>query len=491
MGSPGPQLRPPGARAGRHHCPGCGTVLAADNTARLCGRCHREQHDQLRAPPAQLPDGFFDTDELRAAFESQHIGKVFKAYRSHPRHLQLFGKALNQELLGRWLGLTQAQVSKLENGKPEQNLETLRNYAKVLHLPQHLLWFVLPGQSRLRFPQLVVSAHAESTPAAAEVGQAVEDISEVMARVQALTRVGDDELMCFEHSVDDFVARYERVGPVKLAPLLARQRQQLETSIGECRSPGQRQRLFRVAGQVSGLLAYMAVNRGRYPLARAYCLEASHLATFAEDGDLLAWLNGTASFCEYYAGDYARAVELAREGLRISASGSQDVRLLINGEARALGKLGDVASVHAAVERAYAAADRLPEVPGVSPCVSFGTYSRARLASNAVTAYVDAGLPDHVALHADAALEEFDCSESSWSQALIRLDLANSIAASLDGDPAEASALIIAALDISGENPIASVVQRSRSFVRSTGKWRGIAAVDDAHDIVRTVARLD
>jgi hypothetical protein len=40
-------------------------------------------------------------------------------------------------------------VSKLENGKPEQNLDTLRRYAKALHLPQHLLWFDLPGQSRL------------------------------------------------------------------------------------------------------------------------------------------------------------------------------------------------------------------------------------------------------------------------------------------------------------------------------------------------------
>jgi len=124
-------------------------VLAADNTALCCSTCHREQRDQLRTPPAHLKNEFFETDDLRAAFGSQHIGKVFKAYRNHPRHLQLYGKSLNQELLGRWLGLTQAQVSKLENGKPEQNLDTLRRYAKALHLPQHLLWFDLPGQSRL------------------------------------------------------------------------------------------------------------------------------------------------------------------------------------------------------------------------------------------------------------------------------------------------------------------------------------------------------
>ncbi|MCE7009048.1 hypothetical protein LWC34_40490 [Kibdelosporangium philippinense] len=124
-------------------------MLATDNTARLCGRCHRDERDQLGAPPA-LKTEFFETDAFRAAFESQHIGKVFKAYRNHPRHLQMYGKALKQELLGRWLGLTQAQVSKLENGKPEQNLEALRNYAGILHLPEHLLWFDFPGRSRLR-----------------------------------------------------------------------------------------------------------------------------------------------------------------------------------------------------------------------------------------------------------------------------------------------------------------------------------------------------
>jgi hypothetical protein len=107
MGSPG-RHRPHGAPGGRRRCQGCGSALAADNTARLCSSCLRQERDQLRRPPTHLRDGFFETDEFRAAFESQHIGKVFRAYRNHPRHLQLFGKALNQELLGRWLGLTQA-----------------------------------------------------------------------------------------------------------------------------------------------------------------------------------------------------------------------------------------------------------------------------------------------------------------------------------------------------------------------------------------------
>ncbi|TCO53505.1 helix-turn-helix transcriptional regulator [Actinocrispum wychmicini] len=149
MSAPSPQQRRASGTVGGRRCSGCGTVLAADNTAHVCGKCHREQRDQLGKPP-QLKDDFFETDDFRAAFASQHIGKVFKAYRMHPHHLRMYGKALNQELLGRWLGLNQAQVSKIETGKPEYNLETLRNYAKILHLPERLLWFDFPGRSRFR-----------------------------------------------------------------------------------------------------------------------------------------------------------------------------------------------------------------------------------------------------------------------------------------------------------------------------------------------------
>lgn len=381
---------------------------------------------------------------------------------------------LTQEEVAERLGSTTESVSRHERGVVTPGLYLRRRYCELYGATDAQLGFTVP------LPVL-------SEP---PVESSSEEVSDILERVRTLTRVGTDELICFELGVDDLVNRYEDSGPVKLAPLLAGQRRRLESAIDEYRDPRQRRRLFRVAGQVSGLLAYMAVNRGRYPLARAYCLEAMHLGTFAEDRDLLAWVKGTASFCEYYAGDYRQSVELARQGLNLAGAGPQRVRLLINGEARALGKLGDASGVDAAVEQAYGALDQLPEVPGVNPCVSFGGYSRARLASNAVTAYVDLGRPDDVATHAAQALEEFDSSDSSWSQSLLRLDLANSMVASGKGDPEEASSLITAALGISAGNPIASVVQRSRSFVRATTRWRGIPAVDDAHELVRTVARL-
>lgn len=381
---------------------------------------------------------------------------------------------LTQEQVAERLGATPESVSRHERGIVTPGPFLRRRYCDLYGTTDQELGFVVQLSTMRQSPE-------QST---------TEEVSEVLERVRTLTRVGDEELTCFELAVDDLVSRYEGNGPVKLAPVLTDQRRRLESALDECRDPRQRRRLFRVAGQVSGLLAYMAVNRERYPLARAYCLEATHLGMFADDRDLLAWIKGTESFCEYYAGDYRTSVDLARAGLELAGNGPQRVRLLINGKARALGKLGDTVGVHAAVEQAYDALDTFPEVPGVSPCVSFGGYSRARLASNAVTAYVDLARPEDVSTHAALALQEFDSSESSWSQALIRLDLANSMALAEHGDPTEASDLVSAALGIAAGNPIASVVQRSRSFVRATARWRGVPAVDDAHELVRTVARL-
>jgi tetratricopeptide (TPR) repeat protein len=173
------------APGGSRRCAGCGTTLAHDNTARLCSKCHREQRDQLAHPP-QLQGEFFDTDEFRAAFNSHHIGRVFRAYRNHPRHLSLYGKALNQELLGRWLGLTQAQVSKLENGRPEQNLRLLQNYAKILHLPEDMLWFDFPGQSRLNPPRMLERAESSrfdrlpQTSVASNMSPAIAELCSVL-----------------------------------------------------------------------------------------------------------------------------------------------------------------------------------------------------------------------------------------------------------------------------------------------------------------------
>lgn len=334
----GVDMSAPGRRGGAGHgdrrCTACGSILAADNSALLCSRCHREQRDHFRAPPSELRDEFFETDEFRSAFESQHIGKVFKAYRNHPRHLQIFGKALNQEILGRWLGLTQAQVSRLENGKPEQNLETLRNYAEVLHLPQRMLWFDFPGQSRLagRTPPAMASDLATlesrhdtavaaidlSTFGLITLGQPPGMIDLVAgSRGRILMPMRTELLTHYESLTDNYRKIDYQAGA---GAVYADTVTHLNRLLGAAdQVPSELYgRYIALLGDTAQLAAWLAIDGQDYPTARHFCSIALSSAEEAEDPTLHSYVLGVMSYIHLHARRGNEAVRLLESALRIS-----------------------------------------------------------------------------------------------------------------------------------------------------------------------------
>src|SRR5207247_10046815 len=122
------------------HCTRCGARLARDNDHAMCGPCQVVTRDVLLRPPA-LPPEFWQVDQMRDALATWHMGRVILAYRTHPHH----GRVLPQGLVGNWLGLTQAQLSRIENGRPPQELSKLVRYAQLLAIPADLLCFSLPA----------------------------------------------------------------------------------------------------------------------------------------------------------------------------------------------------------------------------------------------------------------------------------------------------------------------------------------------------------
>jgi hypothetical protein len=72
------------------------------------------------------------------------MGRLIRAYRCHPYHGR---HPLPQEAVARWLGITQAQLSRTEHGRPIVHLDRLTHWAQILHIPAHLLWFKLPGDN--------------------------------------------------------------------------------------------------------------------------------------------------------------------------------------------------------------------------------------------------------------------------------------------------------------------------------------------------------
>jgi hypothetical protein len=112
------------------YCRTCGGRLARDNPSSHCGPC--DKHAATRSLPSDLPPEFWDADPMPAALASWHIGQVIRAYRHHPHHGP---RPLSQELVGGWLGLTQAQLSRVEGGPAITDLSKLVPWARTLKIP--------------------------------------------------------------------------------------------------------------------------------------------------------------------------------------------------------------------------------------------------------------------------------------------------------------------------------------------------------------------
>jgi transcriptional regulator with XRE-family HTH domain len=326
-------------------------------------RCYREQRDQLRTPPAQLRNEFFETDEFRSAFESQHIGKIFKAYRNHPRHLQLFGKALNQELLGRWLGLTQAQVSKLENGRPEQNLETLRNYAKILHLPQHLLWFDLPGQSRLTAPRdnLPKSSSGLAVPRAREdmlIAATGMDTLELLHRVRA-SAINQSTVDALDITVEQLCCDYAHADAEALVDTGKRWLSIVTELLENRLTLSQHRDILRNAGMLALLVGCLQYDTGDRAAAEATRRMAMNLGVDSGDPSIVGWAHEMLAWFHLTTGNHRAVVPAAEAG--ITAAPSQSVAVQLYGQqAKAYARMGNTKAVHAALERGSELLDGLP-----------------------------------------------------------------------------------------------------------------------------------
>ncbi|MCP3797977.1 helix-turn-helix domain-containing protein [Allokutzneria sp. A3M-2-11 16] len=108
-----------------------------------------------------MPLAFWHTEEMRTALNSWHMGKVIRAFRTHPFH----ETTIPQSVAATWNHLTQAQLSRIENGPRLTDLIRLMQWAHVLDIPADLLWFKVP--TALPESDGVLDAHAPD-PAACD-----------------------------------------------------------------------------------------------------------------------------------------------------------------------------------------------------------------------------------------------------------------------------------------------------------------------------------
>lgn len=115
-------------------CLRCGAWIAAYHDDDVCTPCGRR-----RGRPPRLPAAEWRTRVMRTALASRDMATVLRAYRHHPAH---GGRPIPQAEVARWLGITQGQLSRIENGRNRiHDMDKLTHYARVLAIPSTLLWF--------------------------------------------------------------------------------------------------------------------------------------------------------------------------------------------------------------------------------------------------------------------------------------------------------------------------------------------------------------
>jgi len=80
--------------------------------------------------------------------------------------------------------------------------------------------------------------------------------------------------------------------------------------------------------------------------------------------------------------------------------------------------------VDRAVGSAFEGLTKISSPAGMTPCISFGPYSQARVMANAATAYLGVGAPARVMGYGEQLERLVDESDSVWSQSLVGLDVA-------------------------------------------------------------------
>ncbi len=423
-------------------------------------------------------------DDSEATLDANHIGKLERGDHRWPNDLRREAfrhvlKAATDSGIGFYIirglrsdsapGAAGEQSSSLPPSGPSLSVTHETNSAG-LRQPEDIDQPVLLHSALAKAPIELVG----SAPLDEGADALVESVPAILSRVreQSAVAVSDALLDALELYVNEVVDRYEEEGPAALAPEVVRHRQWLQPHLVGWLPPRYSGRLAKVAAQMSAQLSYMAVNLGRFGSARAYSAEAFQLADHIRDDDLKAWIRGTQSLTEYYDGRYDRALELAVDGQRYAKAGHQAVRLMINGEARALAKLGgEPLAVERVVGQAYELLTAFPLEPGMTPCISFGLYSEARVASNAATAYLAMSQTPKVLEHAHRASAVVDASPSVWSQALVRLDTATALVQARPPDLEQATALVHDAMVVTKENRVESIKQRTRAFVAELHPW--------------------
>jgi len=291
------------ALAGSAHYCSCGTRLARDNRTGRCGACRKKDRERFQSPPA-VDAAFWDHPELRAALASRHFGRLLRAYRCHPAHGR---RPLAQEVVATWLGVTQPQLSRVENDPALRDLDRLVAWAELLGIPEYLLWFRLAPEAPSRVADTARSA-PRSAPAALPQPRLLRD----------LTTVGVDDLAALQ----SLRAADRQVGGRYLyATVTSYLQHTVAPRLFGAAIDSDDHSIFTAAAGLTEMAGWMAHDAGRDALAEQHFQRALGMARVGHDHQVGAHVLGSLSHLAHHTKRPEQAVAYARQGQEHLAGG--------------------------------------------------------------------------------------------------------------------------------------------------------------------------
>lgn len=208
--------------------------------------------------------------------------------------------------------------------------------------------------------------------------------------------------------VEHAAARYLTQPPFQSFTPLSRLRREVFHLIDQRQRPEMLPALYRIAGQLSALLAHASLDLGQAYAAETHTRTAWLCAELASDDQLRTYTRWVQSNIAYWNGQYREAADIAHAGQRYAKNGTGLLRLASQ-EARAHAAAADKSSVEKSLAIAMAARETArPEEDSPGGVFRFEPGKAAYYASEARIALGGKDNYHRAVADADSALELFD-----------------------------------------------------------------------------------
>jgi transcriptional regulator with XRE-family HTH domain len=325
----------------RRYC-GCGNPLARDNPASFCAAC-QARRDSVRAP--EVPPSFWRSDVMAGALASGDLGRMLRAYRSHPFHGH---RPLPQTVVAGWLHVSQMTVSRIEQGKRRLTIDEINWFTRGLGIPVTLRW-ALDHEAKEDVDPL---SRRSLIGAGAGAALGLSATTAPAAAHQVDPELVDHwmKLLLVLDRHDAMFGPHDVLGTVRhQLGMIAEHRQ---IARGDLRS-----QLLRVEARWAGFASWLSIDAGDSKMHDHWAARAVRLAREAGYDDMVAWMRMRQSQLAVMRSDPRRAVAFAEAGRRTPGARAQIRAICALREAYGHALVDDAASSERRLADAHALLD--------------------------------------------------------------------------------------------------------------------------------------